>query len=494
MLPLWGFRYFPSQDGPSHVFNSYVFVRYPQVASFEQAFTLQVPTAGNLAGHGLAILFLKLGLPVDLCEKLLVTICIAGLAVAFRYAVMGMNSVHPAAAFFVLPFLYNWPLQMGFWSFSLGVPLLLVCIGLCLRYRGGWNGKNTAWLLLTVAAAYACHPIDWAVCGVAVGTMTIGAQWKSLVAGRNRQRSIAQTLIPLGVFVPFAIPNLLFAERNQSVQWDRFASIRVLLWPIYTGTPVHLFNGDTRAAKLLFVFFLLISLFKLGQRVGTRRVTYEDFILLVSVALFTVGVASPDRIGEGSYLEVRFLLFGYLAWVLWLGVTLTRRELTIATPIVIALSLWLMLARIPAWRAFSRDLTSVVRAGSIIEANSTVCQRNFSDGQESIDPMTHAVDLLSGKQIVDVRDYEAGRFAFWTRFRPGYYFDEDYRTLSSLSDFEGAVRRFENRTGRKLDYIVLTDMKAPPQESLQALLPSLANRYQLVAVNSPAVAVYRARN
>ncbi|MDQ2842802.1 MAG: hypothetical protein M3Y72_17535 [Acidobacteriota bacterium] len=464
------------------------------MASFEQAFTLQVPTAGNLAGHGLAILLLKLGVPVDLCEKLLITICIAGLAAAFRYAAMGVKSAHPAAGFFVLPFLYNWPLQMGFWSFSLGVPFLLVCVGLCLRYRGRWNGKNTTWLFVTVAAVYACHPIDWAVCGVAVGAMTISAEWKSLLRGSNRRQSIVQTLIPLGVFVPFAIPNLLFAERNQSVQWDRLGSIRGLLWPIYTGTPVHLFEGDTRVAKLLFVFLLLLSLVNLGQQIIKRRVRYEDFVLLVSIALFAMGLASPDRIGEGSYLEVRFLLFGYLTWVLWLGLTLTRGQLMITTPVVIALSLWLMLARIPEWRAFSGDLAKVVRAGGIIEANSTVCQRDFSDGQQSINPMTHAIDLLSGKQIIDVRDYEAGRFAFWTRFRPGYYFDEDYRAPSSLADFEGALERFESRTGRELDYIVLTDMKASPQESLQALLPSLANRYRLVSVSSPAVAVYRIRN
>ncbi len=494
MLPLWGFRYFPSQDGPSHVFNSYVFANYSHVTSFEQAFTLQVPTAGNLAGHGLAILLLKLGLPIGVCEKVLITICIAGLAAAFRYAVMGVKSAHPAAAFFVLPFLYNWPLQMGFWSFSLGVPFLLVCIGLCLRYGGRWNFKNTMWLFVTVAAVYACHPIDWMVCGITVALLTISAELRSLLKGANRRRAVIQTSVPLLVFLPFAIPNFLFAERNQSIHWDHLGSVRVLLWPIYTGSPVHLFEADTRAAKFLFVFLLLLSLIKLGQQIINRRVGYEGVLLLVSAALFAMGLASPERIGEGSYLEVRFLLFGYLTWALWLGVALTRRDLMIAAPVVAALSYWLLLARIPAWQAFSGDLTKLVNAGSLIQANSTVCQRNFSDGQQPIDPMTHAIDLLARKQIIDVRDYEAGRFAFWTRFRPGYYFDEDYRTPSSVSDFEGALRRFENRTGRKLDYIVLTDMTASPQQSLQRLLPSLASRYELITVNSPAVAVYRIRN
>ncbi len=174
LAPVWLFAYFPSTDGPSHLFNAYVFANYSRVPLFQQIFLLHVPSAGNLTGHALAIFLLKIGVPGEICEKLIATLAIAALALAFRYAVTAFSSVSALAPFLVFPFLYNWPMQMGFWSFSLGVPFLFISVGLYFRYRGRWRPSSFLYLLLAAACAYLSHPIAWAVSALVIALLALG--------------------------------------------------------------------------------------------------------------------------------------------------------------------------------------------------------------------------------------------------------------------------------------------------------------------------------
>jgi hypothetical protein len=494
VLPVWGFRYFPSSDGPSHLLNSYIFLNYARIPVYQEVFTVQVPTAGNLAGHGLTIALMRLGIRPGTCEKLVISLCLIGLAVAFRYAVSGIRFAHPAAAFLVLPFLYNWPMQMGFWSFSLGVPFLLASLGLCFRYRGRWNSRTLTLLFLTAAAVYLCHPLSWAACGLAIALMTSAAECRAFLKDRDRKRAIAQTFLPLVVFVPFAIPNLSFASKNDLVIWDHIVSFRDWLWPLYTSEPVRLFAHDSAPGRLLFLFFVLTTVGNLIYRVKQRKLAYVDTVLIVAGVLLLMGLVSPGRIGEGTFIGVRILLFGFLLWALWLGVTLPVRALAAVAAIAAMLSLWLTASRLPSWRKANREMAEIVQFGRAIPPNSFVCEINLAAVTELVDPLEHALDLVEDRNIVDVRDYEAGRNAFWTRFKPGYYLDENYLALAALKNFEGALKRFEMRTGRSVDYLLLTNLKSSPRKSLEKLLPTLAGEYTLLNAHPPAAALFKRLN
>jgi hypothetical protein len=493
LLPIWLSPFFPSSDGPSHLFNSYVFLNYDHVPLFQKVFTLQVPTAGNLTGYALDMLFLKAGLPWDACDKLLATLCILGLAFAFRFAVKAFPSISELASFLIFPFLYNWPMQMGFWSFSLGVPFLLVSVGLYFRFRRRWTLRSLLLLFLAAAGAYLCHPIDWALSALTVGILAVGSELGRFLRGPDRPRALLQLALPVLVFVPFAIPNALFAERNTHIDWQHFSSVRTWLWPLYTATPVHLFDGDARVARLLFVVFVLGSFGNLAWKFRRRKIEPADLLLPAAGIVLVLGLFSPARIGEGTYIVVRLLLFGFLLWALWFGLTLPRRALAVAAALAVLFTAGLLLARRNAWQTYNRVLASFVQLGRVIPPNAFVCQLDLLPEAETVRPLDHAVDLLPVKNFVDVRDYEAGRFAFWTRFRPGYFLDEDYMHPAARTDFEGALNRFEQRTGKHVDYIILTELDAAADVALRRELPSRYRDYQLIRQDPPWIAIYRAR-
>ena len=360
---------------------------YSRVPLFEQAYALHIPTAGNLTGHALAIALMGLGVPSEACEKLVVTFCIIGLALAFRYAVAGAKSAHPAAALLVMPFLYNWPLQMGFWSFSLGVPFVLICLGIYLRHRSRWNARTLTFLFLATGSAYLCHPISWAVCGFVVAVMALWSEWPAVTQGPDRRRAAIQAILPLCVFVPFVIPNFLFARQNELVRWPKFVSIRELLWPLYTDAPLHLFGEDSAPAKALFLFFSVVSLATLFWKLRTRKLEYTDLVLPIFVMLLIIGIVSPGRIGEGTFLGVRLLFLGYLVWALWLALALIPGAEIITASGAVVISVWLLIARIPAWRAANHALSEIVRVGRVVAPNSVVCQLDSNPDTNLVPPM-----------------------------------------------------------------------------------------------------------
>ena len=490
IVPIWRFPYFPSADGPSHLFNSYVFLHYSTTPIFRNAFTLQIPPAGNLTGHGLAIELMRLSITPPNTEKAIATLCILGLAFAFWYAFDAVKPAYPAGLFLVLPFLYNWPTQMGFWSFSFGVPFVLLCLGLCLRYCGRWNVVRVLLLFVCVTAVYACHPLSWAVCGLTVSLMAFASEFRSLRNGPDRARAWSQFLLPVLTFLPFVIPNFIFASENKQITFDRIKSLSSWLWPIYTVYPVRLFAADMRPARALFLVLLLALLANLIWR-RQRRVTFPDVLLPVSVVLFLLGLLSPGRIGEGTFIEVRLLLFGFLVLILWLAVTLPKPLSQIVAVLSVLLAAWLIIGRFPAWGKANIELSAIARLGQDIAPNTFVCQIDERQQSENVEPLDHAVDLWAPRNIVDVLDYEAGRKAFWTRFKTGYYLDEDFLRPASHANFEAALDRFEKRTGKKLDYLLITSSNSSPGTLLRRLLPTEWNEYKLVGTGPYNIALFQ---
>ena len=491
LLPIWYFPYFPSADGPSHLFNAYVFLNYSHVPAFQSAYSLHIPTAGNLTGHALAIFLLKIGVPPEACEKCIATLCLVGLAVAFHYAVAALKPLRPAALFLILPLLYNWPWMMGFWSFSLGMPFLFVSLGLVLRYQGRWNVRSALLLFLTAGAAYLCHPIAWAICALVAGLTAFGMEAPALLRPPARAGAIRQLLVPIIAFLPFAVPNAILAEQNSLIVWQHFSSLSNRLWPLYTDTPLHLFEGDGRPARVLFLILALGSVFHFVNKLRTRRFASVDILLPAACLLLVMGLVSPARIGEGTFIAVRLLLFGLFLWVLWFAFTLPQRALYAAAVVALLCAAWLTLSRMPAWSAANHSLVRMVNLGRVVPPDAYVCQLDFVPEGETVWPLEHAVDLLLTRNIVDVRDYEAGRLAFWTRFRNGYFLDENFLRVASKDDFEGALGRFEKRTGKHVDWLFLSQMKTAPDDTLRSVLPGRWNEYRLVRSDDKLLAIYQ---
>ena len=120
LAPIWFFRYFPSQDGMVHVYNAYILKPYqnPALYKMREIFQLNWTIFPNWVSHLLMAGSMFVVSPL-IAEKILLTLCILGVPLAFLYF---QRRVDPANDCYVWPgflFSYYYLLHMGFYNFSL---------------------------------------------------------------------------------------------------------------------------------------------------------------------------------------------------------------------------------------------------------------------------------------------------------------------------------------------------------------------------------------
>src|SRR5437899_4195899 len=137
LAPVWAFRYFPTQDGPSHLENANILLllHRTDLPAFREYYAINPKPTPNWLGH-LALAGLILMSSPLLAEKILLTGYILALPLAVRYAFRAMRPESAALAVLSFPFLYNCLLHYGFYNFCLSIALFFVAIGY-------WLGRKT---------------------------------------------------------------------------------------------------------------------------------------------------------------------------------------------------------------------------------------------------------------------------------------------------------------------------------------------------------------
>ncbi len=151
---------FPSQDGPLHMYYAHVFSHFlagsPGVYAKWYRHGSWLPPYSLyyyiLAGFG--ALF---GYPV--ADKIAVCCAMLLLGFGLRFLGRSMGLGGEAAAFLGLPVLLNWPLMMGFISFSLSLGLLLWAGGLWVRFGDGASPRVRLPFVALLYVILLAHPV-----------------------------------------------------------------------------------------------------------------------------------------------------------------------------------------------------------------------------------------------------------------------------------------------------------------------------------------------
>jgi hypothetical protein len=136
LLPLWLITYFPSQDGPAHLYNARIIGDWywSDFNIFREYLTLNERLDPTWFDHIIRATLMKVFSP-NISEKLFVSVYILGLPLSIRYA---LGVIQPAARFLsvlAFPLLYNALLHYGFYSFSMSLAVYCFFIGYWLQQR-----------------------------------------------------------------------------------------------------------------------------------------------------------------------------------------------------------------------------------------------------------------------------------------------------------------------------------------------------------------------
>src|SRR5262249_54902133 len=129
LIPIWGFPYLGTQDGPSHLSNAVVLKDYGSPGTrYHDFFEIRWEPLPNWASHFLLVVPLYVVPPLA-AEKLLATAYILGFAWSFRYFLGAMGERCRPLAVIGLLFLFNRCFFLGFYNFCLSITLYWVVVG-----------------------------------------------------------------------------------------------------------------------------------------------------------------------------------------------------------------------------------------------------------------------------------------------------------------------------------------------------------------------------
>jgi len=415
---------FPTQDGPAHLYTAHVsqaLADSSETALLHRFFAPSPASTATRAGTWM-VQWLSRWCGPTYVPSLLIFATAAGLLLA-----ISLNENGRAPCFFPRCFIplacYSFVVRMGFFSFCLALPLVVLTVRLWLaRTSRPWNTR-----LLYLAAALAVitflHPVPalWVLVVCAAATAS------SIVVTR---RGIVResTLLALG-----SIPLLLISVSGRSsgakdYAWDSIAS---RLAGILAGGPFVGLQGETLivssiAAILLVLLGTLALVDQLRQRAADDP--YPLGLLAAVSAALLLALFSPEAGLGGGYVGVRCQLLLFLLllectrrWHIAQRTDVALSVIFLTCSMLIVGSMLVPMRRCSAaYREIMASATALPHSTTVLAVIADDMTAATPDLNAQVRPLLHAGDLLglAGDRVL-LANYQADLGYFATAFRPG---------------------------------------------------------------------------
>ena len=193
LIPIWTTKYFPTQDGPSHLHNADLILHYadPAMTAFRQYCVLDLRPLPNFMGHAALASLLAL-VPPLLAEKILLSGYVVLLPLSIFYALRSLKKSAGWLAVLSFPFIYSLPLYFGMYNFCYSLIAFFLVIGYWAKHRTRLGFKHGGTLAILAMLVYSCHLFSFLMaimCVAFLGLARSIGQWQ-----RVRHISIAKIL------------------------------------------------------------------------------------------------------------------------------------------------------------------------------------------------------------------------------------------------------------------------------------------------------------
>jgi hypothetical protein len=508
---VWAHEYPPTADGPAHVANAAILKDYnhPDAAAWRRFYALSDRADPNLAGHYLMAVLMHVVSPVT-AEKILLSLYVVALPLAFAYALRAVRPDATWATFLVLPFTFSYVVNMGFYNFSLSLPGYFVIVGYWLRHRDHFDAVYGARLLVMMLALYCCHIVSLLLGWITIAVLAAWTIGGDLLAARKQDqrtpgvlwRAIrCRALIPLLASLPALALMVSFVKRHHEPKIVGRSKLELLASLLDLDALVS-FSDDHVALTRWFTFVLIAAgALVVGLRIARRRrLEWSDGLLAVAAVMGALYL----KAGEQAYLPARLSLFVFLPTILWLGVQIWPRWGARSLQLIgggTALAMVLLSA--PYWAKLSDQIAEYLSVAGEIRPGSTLLslpqsRLGWSAGGDLNDRI-HTFLYTSGyfvpaRRIVDLRNYEAHMGYFPVDYRkelspyvhmaqaapprPRWHGSELWPPQIDLDGYERA-------TGATVDGVLLWGKLDDIRREAPALMDMLESRYRLVTSSKP---------
>ncbi|HEY7515412.1 MAG TPA: hypothetical protein VIC87_13085, partial [Vicinamibacteria bacterium] len=507
LVPVWAFPLFPSQDGPSHVANSWILrsLLTGGDAALAGVYRVNLQPFPNWMSHAsLAVLLTFLG-PVA-AEKVLLTLFLIALPASFRYALDALRPGSRALVALVVPFAYDSSLHLGYYNRAFAAVPFLLCLGFWTRREGRLGIRGTAGLAALLTWLYFCAAVSLVLAVVGLGILLAHVTLEEQVRKvPDRGRALARRGLALAAA---SLPALLLLVRFQAREsggvvgpgpgpLERLRSLAALDFLVSLDARERwLCSALAASLAVAFATFLVAR----ARKGGWAR----SDALLVLGALAAAGYLLAPAVGMaghgpwGGTVHERIAPHVWLVLLLWLGAqplgTGIRRALVASA---IGIGVGLVGLRLPRYAELNDHLREYLSVAPWVPARALVLPLSYAHHGRREDgsalahgtwPFRHAADwLVPARGVVNADNYEAEVSFFPVTHRTGY---DPYRLLgSSLDRMPACVRlaRFNRLAPRPAEVVLVWGARWEERDDscTEEVRRTLETQYRRVFVSTP---------
>jgi len=424
ILPIWVFKYFPSQDGPCHIYNSFILKHYddPDYV-FNQYYEVRKSPIPNWTSHAFMMLLMYL-VPPLIAEKLLLTGYVILMAASVLYFVNAVDARRTPLAFIGFPLIYNYLFLMGFYNFVLGVALFMLSVGYWWKRYDTFGIKNMAILTLLLVLLYFCHLVPLALAMFSIVAVAILylpfriSRWK-------------RTLLTLPCMLPASALTFYYLRTRGTAQragawtlsrlWQYFVRNESLAY--YSESQIIFGKIVTGVFAALFLYTFIRDRFFTKEWKFSLRICKKDFLLLLCAVFFVIYLKAPDGMSGGGFIKTRMALMPFLIIIPWLSWDMPKVMRGIAGGMVMLLAVAYMAHASYHHKLLNDDLKIYTSGYDVIEKNKVVLPLSFDHSGRCwrIGLFLHAVGYYGyNTGCIELGNYEATTSYFPTYFKPGF--------------------------------------------------------------------------
>jgi hypothetical protein len=510
LFPIWVFQYFPSQDGPTHIENANIIFDYfnPDRAIFREYYILNKNLEPTWLGH-LVLAGLMYIMPIFIVEKVFLSGYIILLPLSIRYALRAIHHDSGFLALLMFPFIYNYPLHMGFYPFSYSLPVFFFSMGYWMRCSEQLALRKTVKLAFLSLLLYFCHIVSLVMAYVG---MTILALWFVLfdsiqdkrVLPFNFQRlwrAFRKRIIPLILaFSPTIILIVIFLSR-QGVESPEAGIRRSFYWLFKDLLQIESLVSFQREESLcsvgLSMLFVAVFFYLAASRIWHKQSDRWDGLLAVVLGYVLIYLFVPNAMSGGFFITDRLNLYPFFALVLWFGIPSYLKSVKWGIMLVaIVITLASLGLRVSKYSELNDYLSEYLSGMHLIQPNTTLLPLAFDSRGHAPDgkllslkvrPFLHASGHIAAqKHIVEFTNYEAGAFDFFpVIFRPNLN-PYDHIGMKDRSivweppqvDF----LTYAERTGGRVDYVLVWGVQERQRnhEATKSIYQQINEGYDLI--------------
>lgn len=437
LIPVWSYRYLPTQDGPSHLNNAQIIrdLHSPE-AGYDRVFEVRLDFLPNLTSH-LLLAGLMYVAPPLVAEKLLVTAYVLGFAGAYRYFLGGFGDDHRPLSWAGLLFVFNRCFWMGFYNFCLSLVLLWLILGFVVRRLGTLNAGGALALLLLFTAAYFTHLAGFlmALAGAVLATI-VAPPRRPATIGLVVLAALPACCLAMSYFEETGFARSASAMRVVRDPLDRLAGrwreaevehdlgdLEGQVFGYQAGSKVPL--GTVVGAYLLVLTALTIAI-PPGRRPERPAPPGPLFPAAFGVLLLAAYLLVPDHLGadsrglpNGGFLKPRLAILPALFWLACVrepNVPVLRPLLRAGIAVAVGVNLALATGAV---RDGNRELSRYTAGLEAAGRGQRLRGPQFAPWPSPwANPLLHAADYYClGTANVNLDNYEAGTPHFPVKYR-----------------------------------------------------------------------------